>query len=79
MKFLLDENVDLPVVDYLTASGHDVTAVALDYVRSIKDHEVLEIARAEGRILIWTSEPTHRLEASAWLRRIPHPSDGLSP
>ena len=52
MRFLLDENVDLPLGDYLSASGHDVTAVALDYARSIKDDEVLEIARAEGRILI---------------------------
>jgi predicted nuclease of predicted toxin-antitoxin system len=52
MRFLLDENVDLPLADYLNASGHDATAVALDYTRSIKDHEVLEIARAESRILI---------------------------
>jgi len=52
MKFLLDENVDLPLGDYLNARGYDVTAVALDYTRSIEDHEVLEIARAEDRILI---------------------------
>ena len=52
MRFLLDENVDLPLGDYLSAAGHDVTAVAVDYTRSIEDHEVLAIARAEGRILI---------------------------
>ena len=52
MRFLLDENVDLPLADYLNERGHDATAVALDYTRSIQDHEVLEIARAEGRILI---------------------------
>jgi predicted nuclease of predicted toxin-antitoxin system len=52
MRFLLDENVDLPLGDYLSASGHDVTAVALDYTRSISDDEVLEIARTERRILI---------------------------
>src|SRR5688572_8560261 len=52
MRFLLDENVDLPLADYLNEQGHDATAVARDYARSIKDQEVLEIARAEGRILI---------------------------
>ena len=52
MRFLLDENVDLPLADYLHEQGHDATAVALDYARSIKDQDVLEIARAEGRILI---------------------------
>jgi predicted nuclease of predicted toxin-antitoxin system len=52
MRFLLDENVDLPLADYLREQGHDVTAVAVDYTRSIKDDEVLRIARAEHRILI---------------------------
>jgi len=52
MRFLLDENVDLPLADFLNTLGHDVTAVVLDYTRSIKDHQVLEIARTEDRILI---------------------------
>ena len=52
MRFLLDENVDLPLADYLRETGHDATAVALDYTRSISDYQVLEIARAESRILI---------------------------
>lgn len=52
MRFLLDENVDVPLADYLNEQGHDATAVALDYSRSIRDEEVLEIARTEGRILI---------------------------
>lgn len=52
MRFVLDENVDLPLADYLNEQGHDATAVALDYSRSIKDDEILEIAKAEGRILI---------------------------
>jgi predicted nuclease of predicted toxin-antitoxin system len=52
MRFLLDENVDLPLADHLNTQGHDATAVARDYERSIEDHEVLEIARTEGRILI---------------------------
>jgi len=52
MRFLLDENVDLPLADHLKAQGHDVTAVATDYARSINDDEVLQIARADHRILI---------------------------
>ena len=52
MKFLLDENVDLPLRDHLREQGYDATAIAADYARSIKDHEVLAITRAEGRILI---------------------------
>src|SRR4051794_32424004 len=52
MKFLLDENVDLPLADYLNEHEHDATAIASDYTRSIKDQEVLQIAVAEGRILI---------------------------
>ena len=52
MKFLLDENVDLPLADYLNDLGHDATSIVSDYTRSIKDHEVLEIARSEHRILL---------------------------
>jgi predicted nuclease of predicted toxin-antitoxin system len=52
MKFLLDENVDLPIADYLRDQGYDVTAIATDYTRSIEDDQVLEIARRENRILI---------------------------
>jgi predicted nuclease of predicted toxin-antitoxin system len=52
MRFLLDENVDLPLADFLEELAHDVTAIALDYTRSIRDQEVLRIALAETRILI---------------------------
>ncbi len=55
--------------DYLSASGHDVTAVALDYARSIKDHEVLAIARAEGRILITNDKDFGELVHRS---RLPH-------
>jgi predicted nuclease of predicted toxin-antitoxin system len=52
MKFLLDENVDLPLAGYLSDRGYDVTAIASDYTRSVGDDEVLELARNEHRILI---------------------------
>jgi predicted nuclease of predicted toxin-antitoxin system len=52
MKFLLDESADYPLAAALQSHGHDVTAIAHDYPRSLKDHEVLAIAYAESRILI---------------------------
>jgi hypothetical protein len=51
MRFLLDENVDLPLKDFLEEQGYDATAIATDYTRSIKDQQVLTIAVAENRIL----------------------------
>lgn len=52
MRFLLDENVDVRVGDYLTALEHDVTAVARDYPRSIGDAVILDIAHREARVVI---------------------------
>lgn len=52
MRFLLDESADLPLADYLTTRGHDVTSVVRDHPRSIADTEVLAIARRERRVLI---------------------------
>ena len=69
MRFLLDENVDLPLADYLREVGHDVTAVALNYTRSIADRQVLEIARAEGRILITNDSD---FGALIYQRQLPH-------
>ena len=53
MKFLLDESADLPLAAFLRALGYDVTSVTGgDYPRSLKDREILAIAREEGRIVI---------------------------
>lgn len=52
MKFLLDESADFPLGAYLKNLGHDVTAIAYEYPRSLKDHDVLAIAHHEQRILI---------------------------
>jgi predicted nuclease of predicted toxin-antitoxin system len=52
MRFLLDENADLPLGDYLAKQGHDVTSIVRDYTRSIQDEDVLSIANHERRILI---------------------------
>jgi predicted nuclease of predicted toxin-antitoxin system len=52
MRFLLDENTDERLADYLRSLGHDVKTIAVDYTRSVGDPEVLRVARAEQRILI---------------------------
>ncbi len=52
MRFLLDENADLPLGDFLKQLGHDVTSIAKDYTRSIDDEDVLSIAIRERRIVI---------------------------
>lgn len=60
MRFLLDENVDLPLADYLNEQGHDATAVALDYSRSIKDDEVWRSLRLRAE----SSSQTTRISGS---------------
>jgi predicted nuclease of predicted toxin-antitoxin system len=52
MRFLLDESADFPLTAFLQELGHDVTSIAHDYPSALKDHEVLEIALREARILI---------------------------
>jgi predicted nuclease of predicted toxin-antitoxin system len=52
MRFLLDESADFPLAALLRERGHDVTAIAHDYPASLKDSEVLAIARDEQRILL---------------------------
>src|SRR5437016_1839193 len=37
---------------FLKAQGHDVTAIAHDYLHALKDQDVLAIAQQEQRILI---------------------------
>jgi len=52
MKFLLDANVELRLAHLLTAEGHDVKTIALDYPANLKDYEVLSLALQKQRILI---------------------------
>ena len=52
MRFLLDENIDVRLADFLTQLGHDATAIARDYPASLDDTNVLAIAVREQRILI---------------------------
>jgi predicted nuclease of predicted toxin-antitoxin system len=51
VKFLADECCDAGIVASLRAAGHDVTYVP-EQQAGISDDEVLQIAFAEGRILL---------------------------
>lgn len=51
MRFLVDQNVPLDVVEGLQAEGHDVSWAQTDYPGA-DDEVLLEIAQEEERILI---------------------------
>lgn len=52
MRFLLDESADARLIPWLRSMGHSVTSIAVEHPASLKDEEVLAIARNENRILI---------------------------
>jgi predicted nuclease of predicted toxin-antitoxin system len=52
MKFLLDENADARLARFLRDQDHDVATVIDDYPQRTLDRDLLEPARAEGRVLI---------------------------
>jgi predicted nuclease of predicted toxin-antitoxin system len=69
MKFLLDESADFPLVAYLTAPGHDVTAIARDYPHVMADREVLAIAVREQRVLVTSDNDFGEL---VFRQQLPH-------
>jgi len=52
LKFLLDQSADARLVSHLHARGHDATRIGKEYPHGLPDSRVLDIAHAEGRILI---------------------------
>jgi predicted nuclease of predicted toxin-antitoxin system len=52
MRFLFDESTDARLAAYLNSLGHDATLVAQVHRPGIPDKQVLETARAGGRILV---------------------------
>ena len=52
MRFLFDESADARLVPYLEGLGHDVTRVAREYPRGLRDPQVLATARAEQRTIV---------------------------
>lgn len=69
MRFLLDESVDARLQAYLQRDGHDVTSVRLDHRPGMPDHEVLAVAREEGRILLTNDRDFGEL---IFRQRLPH-------
>lgn len=51
MKFLADENIDQPIVEYLRKDGHVVLYV-LEMEPSIADEEVIRTANQENALLL---------------------------
>ncbi|MDP3728329.1 MAG: DUF5615 family PIN-like protein [bacterium] len=51
IKFLADENIPLKVISNLLRDRIDIIAVAEKSAR-IKDEEILELAKKEGRVII---------------------------
>jgi predicted nuclease of predicted toxin-antitoxin system len=52
VKFLIDECISARVVPLLAEAGHDVVHVEERGLAGHVDHEALELARSEGRILV---------------------------
>jgi len=51
MKFVADENIDLPIILRLRADGHEVHAV-FEMSAGIPDDEVLKLANDQGVVLL---------------------------
>jgi len=51
VRFLADENIERPVIEFLRSKGHDVLAIAEDYTGAV-DEDVLKIANGERRVLV---------------------------
>ncbi|MEK6943000.1 MAG: DUF5615 family PIN-like protein [Nanoarchaeota archaeon] len=51
IRFIVDENVDFPVVNYLRRKGYSTSSIAEDYP-SLEDIKILKIAADEKRVLL---------------------------
>ena len=51
IKFLADENLEKPIVDYLRGKGYEVLYIA-EISPSMKDEEIMQLANKDERILI---------------------------
>jgi predicted nuclease of predicted toxin-antitoxin system len=69
MRFLLDENADFRLVDYLASQGHDVSSILRDHQPGLPDRKVLKIANHERRVLITNDKDFGELIVR---RRLPH-------
>ncbi len=52
MRVKLDENLDVRLVELLSAVGHDATTVASQGLSGFEDEAVFALCKAEGRLLV---------------------------
>jgi predicted nuclease of predicted toxin-antitoxin system len=69
VRSLLDESAELRLAAFLRQAGHDVTSIVQDHPRSLPDEQVLEIAKAERRILITNDRDFGEL---SFRQQLPH-------
>ena len=65
MKFLVDMPVTPQAVAYLQAAGHEAVHASLVGLASATDTRILEVARAEGRVVVTADLDYPRLVATA--------------
>jgi predicted nuclease of predicted toxin-antitoxin system len=73
MKFLADMGLARSTVAFLRAQGHDAVHLRDQGLQRLEDEEIIEKARAEGRVIL-----THDLDFGRIIavRRLPsHPRD----
>ncbi len=63
MRLLLDQGLGHSVATMLQAAGHDVQHVGFVAMATASDIEIIEFARAEGRIVITLDEHGTRMRA----------------
>lgn len=51
IKFLIDENIEKPIIDYLKENDFDVKLVS-DISRALTDDKVIKLTNNENRILV---------------------------
>jgi hypothetical protein len=67
MRFLADESCDFILVRALRAAGHDVIAVS-EITPRAKDHEVIDLALREKRILLTEGKDFWPIGLCPWPR-----------
>lgn len=68
LRFLIDENVDFPIVDYLKNLGFDVKTV-VEIKRSLGDKEILTLANNGNRVIITNDKDFGQL---IFREKLPH-------
>jgi predicted nuclease of predicted toxin-antitoxin system len=72
VRFLLDQSSDARLIAMLQARGHDAKRVGRDFPGGLPDKAVLELAVAEGRVLI-----TDDRDFGELVFRLGHPHRGV--